>query len=429
MKQSRYNYIIHKNGIAYWYNGLSHAFFKLSGEISLKLENLLDLPYKIEEQIPSFYNKLVKQGFLIDDDVNELNIVHELQQKQIDTKDCMMVIIPTMNCNYTCWYCVQSHVPSVMSKETVERILTYIRFQIISGNIKSLQIEWFGGEPFLQFGHIVKPLGEKIYELCNEHNIPFYQSATTNGYFLTPNIINNLISLNFKQFQITLDGDRNNHNKIKYQDKCDSTYDHVLNNIRSILSQTDDIRFLLRINYDYTNISSDILGEINSIIPENLRKRITIFPHKVWQTVPNREKNKELFELWKQFKQSGYKIELPLLMRSHESCYVNRKNYVTINYNGEVVKCTSDGDLNEKGLIRPGKLEKNGEISWKDKTHKLLTKPTGRTKRCTSCKFLPLCFGPCPKYALTEDDDYCKMDFSDSTFEDAIVEYIDLMTP
>ena len=63
-----------------------------------------------------------------------------------------------MNCNYSCWYCVQSHVPSVMSKETVERILTYIRFQIISGNIKSLQIEWFGGEPFLQFGHIVKPL-------------------------------------------------------------------------------------------------------------------------------------------------------------------------------------------------------------------------------------------------------------------------------
>lgn len=428
MKRSAYTYIFNENGFGYWYNGISNAFFKLPETISTKLEKLLDTPEVIEKQIPTFYIKLVDQGFIINDDINELEYIHKRQQNQIDTKNCMMVLIPTMNCNYSCWYCVQSHVPSLMSEETKEKILLFIQKKIESGDIETLQIEWFGGEPFMQFKKIVKPLGEKINQLCRNYKIPVTQSATTNGYFLTQPIVNDLKNLGFKMFQITLDGDREHHNKIKYQDRCESTFDHVLNNIKNILLESDDMQVLLRINYDYSNISPEILNQVNEIIPKEIRNRIIIFPQKVWQAKPNHEKSVELFELWKQFKKVGYGFRHPLINNGGESCYVNRKNYVTINYNGDVVKCTSDGNFEQDGLIKPGKIDSNGNLTWEDNICEILTKPTGRSKRCTLCRFLPLCYGPCPKFLLNNDEEYCKMEQGDLTYKDAIIEYIELMT-
>ena len=53
--------------------------------------------------------------------------------------------------------------------------------------------------------------------------------------------------LGMTRFHITLDGPKQNHDKVKYQKGCDSAFDHVLNNINQLLSNTKAVNILLRI--------------------------------------------------------------------------------------------------------------------------------------------------------------------------------------
>ena len=101
--------------------------------------------------------------------------------------------------------------------------------------------EWFGGEPFLYFDKVIRPISEYAISICNEAKIPFFNSATTNGFYLTSKILPQLDKLKFRRFQITIDGNREFHDKVKFQKGCSSTFNHVLTNINNILTQNKDV--------------------------------------------------------------------------------------------------------------------------------------------------------------------------------------------
>lgn len=82
------------------------------------------------------------------------------------------------------------------------------------------------------------------------------------------------------RFHITLDGPKQNHDKVKYQKGCDSAFDHVLNNINQLLSNTKAVNILLRINYTDENLNYEIVDQINHHITMANRGRITITPKK-----------------------------------------------------------------------------------------------------------------------------------------------------
>ena len=70
----------------------------------------------------SFRNKLFDNGFVIDDDCNEIDIIRNRNEKAIHSKDYMLVVLPTLNCNFKCWYCIQNHIPSMMDDDIFEQI-------------------------------------------------------------------------------------------------------------------------------------------------------------------------------------------------------------------------------------------------------------------------------------------------------------------
>lgn len=78
--------------------------------------------------------------------------------------------------------------------------------------IRSLHIEWFGGEPFMGYKNVILPLSSFAKDLCEKHNIPFYNTATTNGFFISEEKYSSMSDILMNGFQITLDGERNqNH--------------------------------------------------------------------------------------------------------------------------------------------------------------------------------------------------------------------------
>lgn len=308
-----------------------------------------------------------------------------------------------------------------MDITVLDLVKKHVDYLIHKKKIESLSIDWFGGEPLMMFDEIVEPLSKYMIEECRKANIPFRNGATTNGYYL-PKLSGKLEALGFKRFQITLDGNKSNHDKVKFTDGCISTFNHVLTCINNALTEYKALQVTLRINYTHDNLSKSIIEEIVKFIDVENRPRAVIMPRKVWQESVDKSFGTVLDEILDLFAQEGFSVERWLPNADHVSCYSNRKNYCAICPDGHVVKCTACNDIydpNTGGFILP-----DGSIEWKNDFDKKYTSCTFDNPRCLSCPRLPLCMGACPR-DNNLGNTQCKYNFMDNSFEDSMVKYID----
>lgn len=422
MKQSFYNFILHKNDKAYWFNALSFRHFILPNDLSSKIEPLLESDSTIHDIHESFRNKLFDNGFVIDDDCNEIDIIRNRNEKAIHSKDYMLVVLPTLNCNFKCWYCIQNHIPSMMDDDIFERIKQHIKHMVHNEEISSLSLEWFGGEPFMYFNKIVKPITQYAKDICEEAKIPFEASATTNSYFITSEISKQLQSLRFTHFQISLDGNKKFHDKVKFQNGCESTFERALTNINGILDNNPYARVFLRFNYNHENLTPDVVEEINPFISKENRKRVIVVTRKVWQADVDKSYSIQLQEILDGFSKSGYITTRWSPISNYIPCYANKKYYNAINYNGNAVKCTACNDLYEEEP--KGVLQKDGTILWNNEFDKRYQCKSFENEVCLNCKELPICMGNCPRDFINGHCQ-CKKESVDETIENALIDYIE----
>lgn len=425
MKKSYYNHHFEHSQFSYWFNALTNSYFRLFLSTGRRLQEYIDSPAMIREieiQMPALYDKLSKGGFIIDESKDEYAEILDRAKNASNDKNAFLIIVPTLNCNYACWYCIQDHIPSLMSDETIERIKRHIDYMIKEQGITSLHIDWFGGEPLMFFDRIIVPISTYAKEKCEESGIPFSNSATTNGYFLTKEKFDKLKDLNFGNFQITLDGNKENHDKVKFMKSLDSSFDHVLRNINQLLHVCADMRMLLRINYTHNNLSDEIVTQVCERLDSDIRNRITILPRKVWQENVDKEFGTPLQEILHKFETAGFVINYWEPVVNGVPCYVSKKLHKTINYNGQILKCTANDDLYTKDA--KGMINEDGSESWNEDYFESYTSPTFLNEICRPCKFLPVCYGQCPRNNQ-QCKNLCKMDGQDTTFESNIIAFID----
>lgn len=63
------------------------------------------------------------------------------------------------------------------------------------------------------------------------NNIEFCGQITTNGALLDEKLIRQLSSVKIDRYQITIDGNRENHNQTKKVKNSTSSFDLILNNV------------------------------------------------------------------------------------------------------------------------------------------------------------------------------------------------------
>lgn len=102
-----------------------------------------------------------------------------------------------------------------MSVKTMDSIKRHIDHMIDIERIESLRLEWFGGEPMMCLNSVVEPISSYAQKKCRQTDIPYVASATTNGYYLVPETIGDIKKLCFDRFQITIDGCKAEHDKVK----------------------------------------------------------------------------------------------------------------------------------------------------------------------------------------------------------------------
>ncbi len=421
MKQSKYNYILYTNGSGYWYNGLTQCYFQISENLSRKIENSMEDLVAIKETSPIFYEKLLENGFIVPEDIDERDIIRKKYHEAVNDKNYFLVVLPTLNCNFKCWYCIQNHKVSIMKEDTMNALKRHIDYMIEEVGIESLHLDWFGGEPFMFFDQVIAPISKYAVEKCKLKGLPYMTSATTNGYFLIPRVLSQLQELGFRQFQITLDGEKRVHDKVKFTKGCDSAFERVLSNINNMLIVNKNVTLFLRINYTHHNLSMRLVEEVNKQVCPEVRDRIFISPKKVWQESVDKSFGSRLSDVVNCFENSGYKISNAIGQIGFTPCYVNKKYYNAINYNGHIVKCTACNDLYEE---KPkGILKEDGTIEWHDDFDLKCFSPSFENPRCLACKELPVCMGLCPKNFLAGEN-FCKFDSMDEVFEDELLKFL-----
>ncbi len=211
---------------------------------------------KLADVGKSIIARLTTRGYLTSLDENvEIehfqNIAKRLEV--IDAKNMAngFTIIPTYDCNFRCPYCFEHNAAVSRSHGVVmSRKMADLCFQAIDALVKdeprhSKNITLFGGEPLLVDNT------EIIRYIVNKgRDAGFTFSAVTNGYDLAEYA--DLLGSGMIEFvQVTLDGDREFHDKRRYHYLTKASFDRILDNVELALAKR--IRVAIRVNIDADN--------------------------------------------------------------------------------------------------------------------------------------------------------------------------------
>lgn len=181
-------------------------------------------------------------------------MTEKIQMMQsLDPDMFQLIVMPTEQCNFRCTYCYEDFSVGRMQPETVASLKEFMARRI--NGLHALNIEWFGGEP-LAARDIVLDLSEYAYRLCQENNVLLTGAATTNGYLLTKDLAENLARFDFVSYQITLDGDQEQHNRTRVLASGAPTFARIWDNLIALRESTIPVRVMLRLHLTPENYES-----------------------------------------------------------------------------------------------------------------------------------------------------------------------------
>ncbi|NHN26872.1 4Fe-4S cluster-binding domain-containing protein [Flavobacterium jejuense] len=268
--------------------------------------------------------------------------------KSFDNERLEIIVFVTEQCNFRCLYCYEDFKVGKISSEIILGIKNLILARI--HKIKELSLSYFGGEPLLNKS-VVLELSDWASKLCKENNVYYFGSLTTNAYGLDKITFKKLIRSKVKSFQITLDGEKEEHNKLRPTINGKNTFEKIYSNLVSMSKSKHDFSCVIRFNVSDTNIYSVESFILNNSFPFSNDRRFNFHFHPIFGMENLKlSKNELLYNLKK------IAISKGLFFNSEEgesTCYAAKANSFVIRADGRVQKCTValESDINNIGKI------------------------------------------------------------------------------
>lgn len=402
MKNSFYNIFYRQSKHFYVYNQVSSALIHVDEEL------WRNLPQNNFEDIDNnTINQLKKMGFICDKSLQESDvIVARNKYNRFSNQIIRLTIMPTLSCNFRCWYCYETHESGIMTQENIQATIKFAKTLVNTNRPKMFILDWFGGEPLICFKNHVYIISKAIKEYCMEHDVQFKNMITTNGYYITEQMIEQLNEISLNNYQITLDGSEKYHNKTRFSSNEKNSYGKIASNIISLCKNIPNINLTLRINYTKDNIDS--VEEIINTFPYDIRNKIKIIMQVVWQQKKELEGSiqKVKYKL-NLFKNAGYKVDIDTHHSySSMACYTENMQQYVINYDMNVYKCTARDFSNKAFSI--GYLNEEGKFIPTPLYYKYYITQAGfENSTCLQCEYLPSCKCLCIQKVLEKKKHEC----------------------
>ena len=175
-----------------------------------------------------------------------------------DRSELHITVLTTLQCNFACDYCFQgdhgdyNKFADKMSTETAQRVSSWIERELDRVQPERLVVMFFGGEPLLNLP-VMYDIAERAFAATQTRGVAIGLSIITNGLLLTREVVDRMVPLGLKGVKITLDGDRDTHDRMRPLRGGQGTFDRIIENVRQV---ADVVPIAIGGNFDESSVAS-----------------------------------------------------------------------------------------------------------------------------------------------------------------------------
>lgn len=241
------------------YSGAVHVF----DDVSYDVLDLIKEPFAPSEEQKETITKKLSEKYPREETASSYDDICELYEKgQLFAKDIYADIAAHWNkqsfvkalclhiahdCNLRCEYCFADTGEfhggrSLMSAEVGKKAIDFVIKS--SGARKNIEIDYFGGEPLMNFS-VVKEITEYAKAEGARHNKNFRFTVTTNGVLLDDEKIA-YINENMSNIVLSIDGRKETNDRVRKRIDGSGTYDAILPEFIKVAESRNQDRYYVR---------------------------------------------------------------------------------------------------------------------------------------------------------------------------------------
>ncbi|HET9623658.1 MAG TPA: radical SAM protein [Kofleriaceae bacterium] len=331
-----------------------------------------------------------------------------------------LIIMPTGRCNFRCTYCYETFEQGRMSEASADALSKAI--DRIAGAQERFSLGFFGGEP-LMCPDLVLRFSRQAFRRLADRGMPYTAGVTTNAHYLTPELFEQLLDAGVSSYQITIDGDRELHDRQRVTVKGGPTFDRIVGHLRHMAASKDDFHCIVRCNSrreDRVRVMSLFEGDELRFLRGD--SRFVVDLHTIWAS-----DGKEVTDVSDDAAcGSGAARPLDIYFYNREleahglrttayrnttaplsiACYAGKPNWFVVGPDLTLYKCTVAFDREDN---RVGKVLADGSFAIDEAKHELWTGSNAQTDTsCGTCHLRVPCSGiACPLTRFTEGHKAC----------------------
>jgi len=401
--------------------------------------------------------ELADHGFLVENRQREREALNAYFSRfREDTSELRVTVLTTLQCNFACDYCFQgdhgdyNKFAAKMSLETAGAVARWIEDRLDETGAKGFVLTFFGGEPLLNLPAMYE-LAERAWHASQVRGVELRISIITNGLLLTPQVVDRLLPFGLKGVKVTLDGDRDTHNRMRPLRGGQGTFDRIVENVRRV---ADKVAISIGGNFDASSVDS-YPALLDFLLEQEFADKLAKVAFKPiirqGTPVPAAQPAKgaipltavgtngkplggtcmtaagsgssvcdtchfvdeKLSFLREETQKRGFKTIDGVHMGP---CEIHKRHAYTIGPDGALYACP--GFTGEKGLS-VGHIERRQE-SWQASAARKFD-ALAAWKQCGDCSYIPVCAGGCSVASQTELGDMNTPTCHKSSFDSALV--------
>src|SRR4030095_6887090 len=217
-------------------NTFSDAELLVSTDVAVLLDRIKNGQRTFDAEELETVETLVENGFIVDNREDEQEALKNyFTAMREDTDQLRVTVLTTLQCNFACDYCFQGDhgdyntFAAKMTMEQAEGVARWIETRLDEVPPHKFLMAVFWGEAPLK-GPAMYYLAEKGHAMCEERGIPQLVNVITNGLLLSRDVIQRLVPYGLNGVKITLDGDRDTHDRMRPLRGRQGTFDRIIEN-------------------------------------------------------------------------------------------------------------------------------------------------------------------------------------------------------
>ncbi|MBR4643234.1 MAG: SPASM domain-containing protein [Selenomonadaceae bacterium] len=409
MKLSRYNILKKYDDATIFFNAATCALAVVDENFLRAVDAVKNNSFDEKNFDAQLIADMKSSGCLVDDDVDELERLEFYRNlAKYDMTNFGLTIAPTLDCNFRCKYCYETHPKGKMNSETQAALIKFVESRL--ERAKKFSVTWYGGEPLLA-KEIVYSLSEKFLNLCEKFSVEYNAFIVTNASLFENSDVELFKKYKIRGAQITIDGPKEIHDSRRPSVSKESTFDKLIDSVNLLLN--NDLAVVVRINIDKENIAR--VGELLDVLAKKINRcadlkigfgQVTAYTD-VCKSIESDCYNNAQFAdimlpLYEKVLAQGFTVNKMATYPEPRVnfCCADYANSFVLDNRGELYRC-----WNHVGNLKysSGNVNDFGEEFGKNYLSWIQWNPIKHPK-CRECNCLPICMGGCPDAMRTSND-------------------------